>query len=120
MPALQAMQHVHCASCWRLSLHCCLRCAASLACCLLLMPTRAGLYHTFQNGCAGAGDAVEDTPYSAGPSEGCPVHRDTCPQPGEDPVRNFMDYSDDSCMRSFSVGQHQRVEQMWKQYRLVA
>jgi hypothetical protein len=78
-----------------------------------------GLYHTFQNGCNGNGDAVADTPYTASPSEGCPVHRDTCPQPGEDPVRNFMDYSDDSCMRAFSVGQHQRVEQVWKQYRLV-
>lgn len=78
-----------------------------------------GLYHTFQNACGGAGDAVEDTPFTASPSEGCPVHRDTCPQPGEDPVRNFMDYSDDSCMRSFTAGQHQRVEQMWKQYRLV-
>lgn len=78
-----------------------------------------GLYHTFQNGCNGNGDAVQDTPFCASPSEGCPVHRDTCPQPGEDPVRNFMDYSDDSCMRAFSIGQHRRVEQMWKQYRLV-
>lgn len=77
-----------------------------------------GLYHTFQNGCNGAGDAVQDTPFCASPSEGCPVNRDTCPQPGADPVRNFMDYSDDSCMRAFSVGQHQRIEQMWKQYRL--
>eukprot|EP00882_Tetradesmus_deserticola_P000657 GHRQ01000718.1.p1 GENE.GHRQ01000718.1~~GHRQ01000718.1.p1 ORF type:complete len:319 (+),score=138.52 GHRQ01000718.1:277-1233(+) len=78
-----------------------------------------GLYHTFQNGCSGNGDAVQDTPFCASPSEGCPVHRDTCPQPGQDPVRNFMDYSDDSCMRAFSKGQHGRVEQMWKQYRLM-
>lgn len=78
-----------------------------------------GLYHTFQNGCSGVGDAVEDTPFCAAPTEGCPASKDTCPQPGNDPVRNFMDYSDDSCMRSFSSGQHQRVEQMWKQYRMV-
>eukprot|EP00879_Flechtneria_rotunda_P019854 GHRR01020868.1.p1 GENE.GHRR01020868.1~~GHRR01020868.1.p1 ORF type:complete len:317 (+),score=61.67 GHRR01020868.1:428-1378(+) len=78
-----------------------------------------GLYHTFQNGCNGNGDMVQDTPFCASPSEGCPAHRDTCPQLGADPVRNFMDYSDDSCMRAFSVGQHQRVEQVWKQYRLV-
>jgi hypothetical protein len=30
-----------------------------------------------------------------------------------------MDYSDDSCMRAFTAGQHGRVEQMWKQYRLM-
>lgn len=77
-----------------------------------------GLYHTFQSGCGGSGDAVDDTPACAGPSEGCPTDKDTCPQPGSDPVRNFMDYSDDLCMRAFSAGQHQRVEQMWKQYRL--
>jgi hypothetical protein len=32
---------------------------------------------------------------------------------------SFMDYSDDSCMRAFTAGQHGRVEQMWKQYRLM-
>lgn len=78
-----------------------------------------GLYHTFQNGCNGVGDAVEDTPFCASPTEGCPSNKDTCPQPGNDPVRNFMDYSDDSCMRAFTPGQHQRVEQMLKQYRAV-
>jgi len=77
-----------------------------------------GLYHTFQNGCNGAGDAVEDTPFCAAPTEGCPSNKDTCPQPGTDPVRNFLDYSDDSCMRSFTPGQFQRIEQMWKQYRM--
>jgi hypothetical protein len=79
---------------------------------------RLGLYHTFQNGCSGGGDAVEDTPFCAAPTEGCPATKDTCPQPGTDPVRNFMDYSDDSCMRAFTPGQHQRVENMWKQYRM--
>jgi hypothetical protein len=86
-------------------------------CCLPAAAARLLLF--LQNGCNGVGDAVEDTPFCAGPTEGCPANKDTCPQPGTDPTRNFMDYSDDSCMRSFSAGQHQRVEQMWKQYRMV-
>jgi len=62
-----------------------------------------GLYHTFQNGCTGAGDSVEDTPFVATPTEGCPKARDTCSQPGGDPVANPMDYTDDACMEGFSV-----------------
>jgi hypothetical protein len=72
-----------------------------------------------QNACSGVGDAVQDTPFCASPTQGCPAHKDTCPQPGEDPVSNYMDYSDDSCQRQLTSGQHQRIEQMWKQYRLV-
>jgi hypothetical protein len=62
-----------------------------------------GLYHTFQNGCTGAGDSVEDTNYVATPTEGCPRARDTCSQPGGDPVTNPMDYTDDACMQAFTV-----------------
>jgi hypothetical protein len=54
------------------------------------------LYHTFEGGCAGSGDGVEDTPAEAAPNddnETCNVGRDTCPGGGNDPVRNYMDYS---------------------------
>ena len=56
------------------------------------------LYHTFEGGCAGSGDGVEDTPPEAGPNnEGdgdmCNVGRDTCSGGGKYPVRNYMDYS---------------------------
>ncbi|SEM19191.1 zinc metalloprotease [Nonomuraea pusilla] len=76
-----------------------------------------GLFHTFENGCREPGDGIDDTPPEAKPSEGCPVDKDTCPQQGRDPSRNFMDYANDTCMSEFSAGQALRMREMWAVYR---
>ncbi|MDF5752590.1 zinc metalloprotease [Spongiactinospora sp. TRM90649] len=77
-----------------------------------------GLMHTFENGCAEPGDGVADTPPEAHPTEGCPEGKDTCPLPGKDPVRNFMDYAHDRCMSEFTAGQGARIRTAWAAYRM--
>ena len=79
-----------------------------------------GLYHTFQGGCSKTNDSVTDTPAEKSPATGCPVNRNTCTgtsYPGNDPVSNFMDYSDDVCMTEFSPGQVTRIAQQTGLYR---
>lgn len=76
-----------------------------------------GLLHTFENGCKAPGDSVDDTPYEAAPTTGCPAKKDSCPAVGGDPMHNFMDYAQDRCMREFTAGQGVRIRQMWDAYR---
>jgi len=78
-----------------------------------------GLYHTFQGGCVGSGDFVADTPAVQVANTGCPSGIDSCPLDGlgDDLTENFMDYTDDSCMDSFTAGQITRMQEEWATYR---
>ena len=73
-----------------------------------------GLLHTFNGGCGTSncntsGDLICDTNPESSPNySACsPSERSTCGSP--DPVRNYMDYSDDACMDNFSLEQAYRM-----------
>jgi hypothetical protein len=78
-----------------------------------------GLYHTFENGCTPPGDEVDDTPYQFNGNNvtQCNDDLNTCPDPEYDPVRNFMNYTDDYCMDHFTNGQSGRASSITGQYR---
>ncbi len=76
-----------------------------------------GLYHTFQGGCTAPGDQVDDTPYEATATSGCPSNKDTCPAAGADPIHNYMDYSYDACYTQFTALQISRMQSSVGTYR---
>ena len=75
------------------------------------------LEHTFYGGCNAKGDFVADTPPERTPTSGCPAGKDTCPDPGLDPIHNYMDYSYDQCYTEFTAGQAVRMQDAWHFWR---
>ena len=71
-----------------------------------------GLYHTFQGGCSSAsgcssnGDLICDTNPESSPNYSS-CSRVTCGS--QDPVKNYMDYSNDVCMNQFTADQANRM-----------
>lgn len=83
-----------------------------------------GLLHTFEgHACDGPGDYIDDTPFEKESTDGCPVDppKRTCPdQPGrdkDDPIHNYMDYSEDACYEGFTRGQRDRMHALYRLYR---
>jgi Pregnancy-associated plasma protein-A len=78
-----------------------------------------GLAHTFEKGCLGHGDYVDDTPFMSVPTSGCPIGKDTCARgTGVDPIHNYMDYSYDACYTEFTQGQTERMQKQYAHWRL--
>jgi hypothetical protein len=86
-----------------------------------------GLLHTFGNfnngnyGDCTVGDYVEDTPDQDGTEEEnvyvCNDNLNTCPDDGNDPVHNYMNYADDECLDEFTAGQEERMKYMLDTFR---
>ena len=81
-----------------------------------------GLFHTFQSGCGtqsqpgcySSGDRICDTNGESGPHFGCPSTA-TCGT--QDPIHNYMDYTDDTCMWEFTPEQVNRMRCTLEHYR---
>ena len=87
-----------------------------------------GLYHTFEDGCAGMdaatceqeGDRVCDTPPVASPNSGCPGGSwNTCNESPDNPddINNYMDYTNETCLTEFTAGQCDRMHGAISLYR---
>lgn len=78
-----------------------------------------GLFHTFQGGCDGTGDQVNDTPDHASPNSGCPPagRNGACSPQQKAPTHNYMNYTDDACMTEFTRGQIERMQDLIQTYR---
>jgi PKD repeat protein len=75
------------------------------------------LLHTFHGGCVAPGDQVTDTPPEAVNRNGCPTTSLTSCTAVNDPIENFMDYTNDACRFAFTAGQATRMQTAISYYR---
>src|SRR3569832_383016 len=74
-----------------------------------------GLCHTFQSGCGTASkpystaDLISDTVAESSAARDCTAHASGCPNGQNAPIENYMDYSYDTCMTTFTVEQVNRA-----------
>lgn len=84
-----------------------------------------GLFHTFQSGCGTAsapytsGDLLADTVREKTANYGCAVVVDGCNDNMNAPIENYMDYSQDACMTTFTNEQIDRMRCGINNYRTV-
>lgn len=84
-----------------------------------------GLFHTFQSGCGTAnapytsGDLISDTTREKTANYGCAVVADGCNDNKNAPIENYMDYSQDACMTTFTNEQINRIRCGINNYRTV-
>lgn len=69
------------------------------------------LIHIWGDGGCGIDDLVADTPDDDGPNYGCLLGAPACT--GLAMVQNYMDYSNDSCMNLFTLGQRARMRALF-------
>lgn len=82
-----------------------------------------GLEHTFNGGCGASttpgcytdGDLICDTNPEQSDTSGCPGSKTSCGS--SDPIDNYMDYSDDTCMELFTREQSRRMRCSLLNYR---
>lgn len=79
-----------------------------------------GLLHTFDGSCGSSacystGDLICDTNSESQPNYGCGAGSSSCGS--NDPVRNYMNYSDDTCMWEFTEEQARRMRCTLEFYR---
>jgi len=71
-----------------------------------------GLRHVWGDGNCSADDNISDTPIAIDSNYGCQIGSNSCDEGvGDlpDMVQNYMDYSNDNCMNSFTQGQVDRM-----------
>jgi hypothetical protein len=71
-----------------------------------------GLRHIWgdSDDCSTATDYCADTPTALEANYGCQIGLNSCPGPGDDMIENYMDYTDDACLNTFTQNQKDRMQ----------